>query len=272
MRRRSLRKLSLILGLLFFCCSLGCSWRPVKNVYYTPQPGLLEIAEAPCVPLAVVDSFLDERCGKNRDPFLCEMMLALPLMPYCSYEFPQFYREEPKEGLDQDDPDCPAWPTLREQYRRMVRRHLTGRKLFRFVENDSCFAASDALFRISGTIHRTTCRGHLSSLGLGLFSNLLGPPFFYADGFYLIDVTLECSDVSGHQVATHRVFGRTRRWFDADPEAVREPYARLRPISKFLEPEIEAFARKIHDALAEKDAAYWDELAAARRDLQLPQR
>ena len=112
-------------GLLFICSLMGCSWRPVnmqplKNIFYEPQPGSLEIGDAPGVPIAIIERFSDERCGEATDPDYYKSITAIPLVPYCTFEFPQFYRVKPKEGLCPDDPDCPTWPTLREQCRRVV--------------------------------------------------------------------------------------------------------------------------------------------------------
>jgi len=272
------RNLSLALGLVFLCCSLGCNCLRVKNIFYTPAPGTLLINNSPGTPVAVVEDFRDLRSGKDSDSGL----FMLWLVPYSSYEYPQFYREKPKEGLDPSDPDCPTWPTLAQQYSKMVMRHLTRRGLFRFVNDDPRLNASDALFRITGTIQKTSAEGHYSVYGLGFIPGIFPGscnyilPLPYADGRYVVDVTLECKDIAGNTVATHRITGTTSRWFGAGlfldmpgPTLVwDEPYARLEPLRKFLQPEIEAFAREIRDALAEKDAAYWESLDAARRALQ----
>ncbi len=147
----------------------------------------------------------------------------------------------------------------------MDRRHLTKRGLFAFVNDGAYPDESEVLFRITGTIQKTTAEGHFSILGIGALPGCLifveGP---LAHGRYVVDITLECKDVIGDIVAIHRILGTTSRWFDIGA-GLREPYARLEPLSKFLEPEIEAFARKIHDALSKKDAVYWERLYAAQR-------
>ena len=99
-----LRNICAAMALLFICCSLGCAWKPVKNIYYTPSPGILRIHNAPSAPLATIDEFSDNRSGEDQDSGL----YLIWLVPYSSYEYPRFYRERPKEGIDQDDPDCPT--------------------------------------------------------------------------------------------------------------------------------------------------------------------
>ncbi|MBN1592381.1 MAG: hypothetical protein JW941_03905 [Candidatus Coatesbacteria bacterium] len=254
--------------LVAFLCLTGCAHLAVKNIYYDPSPGDLSIDNPPSMPLAFVDEFIDDRAGEDHYSGL----FRLWLVPYSSYEYPQFYRDEPKEGVCPEDPDCPTWPKLREQYRTMVRRHLAERGLFKFIEQDYRFDQSDALFRIAGTINKTSAIGHYSLFGLGVIPGELifaGP---YADGRYVLDVTLECKDIAGETIAVQRISGTTSKWIFCEetppPFEERYPryesYARLQPLAEFLKPEIETFAVMIHDALSRKNTEYWERLEQAR--------
>jgi len=244
--------------------SLGCNSKVVRNIYYTPPAGEMRLTNVHEAPVAVVKDFIDERSGRVRgNPYL-----AMWLVPYTTLEFPQFYKEPAKKGAYATYEPSEGCPLLRDQFRIMVERHLKSKGLFRFPELDADLSPTTApLFEISGTIHKTTARAHYSLFGLGMVPGLF--PLFglisYGDGYYIVDVTLECCDITGEIVATQRVSDKTKRWtIGSFPTVTVRPYVRLQPLQDFLRPRIETFARNIHEALAAKDADYWKNLMEER--------
>jgi len=244
--------------------SLGCHCRMVRNIYYTPPAGEMRLANVPEAPVAVVNDFIDERSGRVKgNPYL-----GIWLVPYTTLEFPQFYKEPAKKGAYATYEPSEECPLLRDQFSTMLERHLESKGIFRFLELDADLSPQTApLFEISGTIHETTARAHYSLFGLGVVPGII--PLFgllsYGDGYYIVDVVLECRDITGEIVATKRVSGRTKRWVvGSTPAVLHRAYVRLEPLQDFLRPKIETFARNIHDVLATKGSDYWKNLSEAR--------
>ncbi len=254
---------SILLGFVSLA-SLGCHCKVVRNIYYAPPAGEMRLTDVPEAPVAVVKDFIDERSGPARG----NTYLAIWLVPYTTCEFPQFYKEPAKKGAYAEYEPSEECPLLRDQFRTMVKRHLKSKGIFRFRELDADLSPQTApLFEISGTIHKTTARAHYSLFGLGLVPGVI--PLFgllsYGDCYYIVDVALECRDVTGEIVATQRVSGRTKRWIiGSTPTVLHRPYVRLQPLQDFLRPQIESFALSIYDALAVKDADYWENLMQER--------
>ncbi|MBN2209047.1 MAG: hypothetical protein JW759_07100 [Candidatus Coatesbacteria bacterium] len=243
---------------------LGCNCRIVENIYYSPPAGEMRLTNVPEAPVAILTDFVDERSGHVVGNPLLEMWLV----PYVTMEFPKFYKEPAQRGAYARWEPSEDSPLLRDQFKIMVKRHLESKGVFRFPKLDADLSPQTApLFEISGTIHKTTARAHYSLFGLGLVPGLF--PLFglisYGDGYYIVDVTLECRDKMGEIIATQRIAGRTKRWvIGSIPTLTDRPYTRLQPLQDFLRPQIESFARGIHDALAAKDADYWQSLTKER--------
>ncbi len=258
------QNLTIVAVAFFLFGLLGCHCKVVRNIYYAPPEREMRLGNVPEVPVAIVKDFIDERSGHVRgNPYL-----TMWLVPYTTLEFPEFYKEPAEKGAYAYYEPSEECALLRDQFRIMVERHLESKGIFRFPELDADLSPQTApLFEISGTIHKTTARAHYSLFGLGLVPGII--PLFglisYADCYYIVDVALECRDITGEIVATQRVSGRTKRWIiGSTPTVLHRPYVRLQPLQDFLRPQIESFAQKIYDALAKKDADYWQTLAEER--------
>ena len=254
---------SILLGFLAIAF-LGCNCRIVENIYYLPPEGEMRLANATEAPVAILKDFVDERSGR----VIGNPYLDMWLVPYTTMEFPQFYREAAEKGAYAPWEPSEDSPFLRDQFKIMVKRHLESKGVLGFPKLDADLSPQTApLFEVSGTIHEATARAHYSLFGLGMVPGLF--PLFglvsYGDGYYIVDVTLECRDIKGEIIATQRISGKTKRWvIGSIPTLTDRPYSRLQPLQDFLRPQIESFAQSIHDALAARDADYWQNLTKER--------
>ncbi|HUT03698.1 MAG TPA: hypothetical protein VM163_07400 [bacterium] len=245
----------LLLGLLL--ASVGCNCEIVRNIYYPTPITQMRLTNAPETPVAVVYDFVDERSGSVRgSPYL-----DLWLVPYVTFEFPQFLKEPAERGAYAPYEPSDESPLLSDQFKTVLERHLDAKSIFRFPKLDAELSPEmSPLFEVSGVIHKVTARANYSLFGLGLVPGLvpLGGLISYVDCRYMVDVALECRDIKGKVVAKRNITGRTKRAIVGSIPALTEPaYLRLRPLQEFLQPQIETFAKQIHDALADKDESYW---------------
>ncbi len=245
----------LLLG--FLLASVGCNCEVVRNIYYSTPTNQMRLINAPETPVAVVCDFVDERSGSVRgNPYL-----DLWLVPYVTFEFPQFFKEPAERGAYAPYEPSDECPLLSDQFKTMLKRHLEAKSIFRFPKLDAPLSPEmSPLFEVSGVIHKVTARVHYSLFGLGLVPGLvpLGGLISYVDCYYIVDVALECRDIKGQVVAKQYITGRTKRAVAGSVPALTEPaYLRLRPLQEFLQPQIEGFARQIYDTLAGKDESYW---------------
>lgn len=248
---------SLTLALLITSAVLwpaGCGgFKQVKKISYSPPEGEMRLKSVSDAPMAEVNVFVDNRKGetKNSGAFL------MWLVPYSSYEYPRFYE---KTG---DGHTC-----LGRQYKDMVRDHLSSKGIFRFRNDDDKPAApeDEPLFKVTGKIWKTTCSGKHSLFGLGIVPGLI--PLIglisYGNKLFTVDVALTCTDIMDNEVAAHRVSGETDRWKGLAIAEGSPPYEQMDLLARFFPEHVEQFARKVSDALNEKDQAYWDALFEQR--------
>jgi len=251
------RSAVLLLLLGFALASVSCNCEIVRNIYYPAPTNQMRLTNAPETPVAVVCDFVDERSGSVRgNPYL-----DLWLVPYVTFEFPQFFKEPAERGAYAPYEPSDECPLLRDQFTTMLERHLDAKSIFRFPKLDAELSPKMApLFEVSGVIHKVTARANYSLFGLGLVPGLvpLGGLISYVDCRYIVDVALECRDIKGEIVAKRNITGRTKRAIVGSIPALTEPaYLRLQPLQEFLQPQLEGFAKQIHDALASKDESYW---------------
>ena len=253
-----------LLLLVLLLASVGCNCELVRNIYYSVPTNQMRLTKAPETPVAVVSDFVDKRSGHVKgSPYL-----DLWLVPYVTFEFPQFFKKPAERGTYAPYEPSEQCPLLSDQFKTMLKRHLETKGIFRFPKLDAPLSPEmSPLFEISGVIHKVTARVHYSLFGLGLVPGLvpLGGLISYVDCRYVVDVALECRDINGQVIAKQFITGTTKRAIAGSIPALTKPaYLRLRPLQDFLRPQIEDFARQIHDVLESKGKSYWQDLIAKR--------